>query len=46
MPRKPKTPLEQTNDEALRKLFPRKVVNVVKKTAEKSVKKSTKDQSK
>jgi hypothetical protein len=36
MPRKRKTAREQTTEEAIRKLFPNKVVKSVKKDAEKA----------
>lgn len=45
MPRRKKRPDELTTDEALRKLFPRKVVNEAKKTATESQKPSTKKDS-
>ena len=46
MPRRKKEPVELTTDEALRKLFPKKVRDEMKKTALESQKKKPRDQSK
>jgi hypothetical protein len=46
MPRRKKKAPELPTDEALRKLFPKRVRDEAKKTAEESRKKNTKDQSK
>lgn len=45
MPRRKKPPTEMTNEEALRKLFPQRVRDEVKKTALESQKKTTKKDS-
>ncbi len=46
MPRPKKHPKDWTTEEAMQKLFPKKVVEEAKKVAESSVKPSTKEQSK
>ena len=45
MPRRKKPPIEQTTEEALRKLFPKRVREEAKKTALESQKKPTKKDS-
>jgi len=45
MPRRKKQPVEMTTDEAMKKLFPKKVRDGAKKTALESRKKSTKKDS-
>jgi hypothetical protein len=45
MPRRKKQPVEMTTDEAMKKLFPKKVRDEAKKTALGSRKKSTKKDS-